>query len=100
IPILIPPLIAVMNELKVDRRGVACALTFGLKAPYVMLPVGFGLIFHNIIRDALIDNGMEVVTGMVWKSMLLPGIGMIIGLLIAVLITYRKPREYESIEGK
>lgn len=97
IPILIPPLLGVMNDLKIDRRAVACALTFGLKAPYVMFPVGFGLIFHNIIRDALIDNGMEVVTGMVWKSMLLPGIGMIIGLFIAILITYRKPREYESI---
>lgn len=100
IPILIPPLLAVINEHKIDRRGVACALTFGLKAPYVMLPVGFGLIFHNIIRDALIDNGMEVVTGMVWKSMLLPGIGMIIGLFIAVLISYRKPREYEISESR
>lgn len=97
IPILIPPLIGVMNKLKIDRRAVAAALTFGLKAPYVMLPVGFGLIFHNTIRDALIDNGMPVETHMVWKSMLLPGIGMIVGLLIAVLISYRKPREYEDI---
>lgn len=97
IPILIPPLIAIMNKLKIDRRAVACALTFGVKAPYVMLPVGFGLIFHNIVRDALIDNGMPVVTGMVWKSMLLPGIGMIVGLFIAVFVTYRKPREYKDI---
>ncbi len=97
IPILIPPLLGVMNRLKIDRRAVACALTFGLKAPYVMLPVGFGLIFHNIIRDALIDNGMEVATKMVWKSMLLPGIGMIIGLFLAVLFTYRKPREYKDV---
>lgn len=97
IPILIPPLIGLMNKLKIDRRAVACALTFGLKAPYVMLPVGFGLIFHNTIRDALIDNGMPVETGMIWKSMLLPGIGMIIGLLIAVFISYRKPREYEDL---
>ena len=98
IPILIPPLLSVMNEHKIDRRSVACALTFGLKAPYVMIPAGFGLIFHNIIRDALIDNGMEIVTGMVWKSMLLPGIGMILGLFIAIFVTYRKPREYETIE--
>lgn len=97
IPILIPPLLGVMNRLKIDRRAVACALTFGVKAPYVMLPVGFGLIFHNIIRDALIDNGMEVATNMVWKSMLLPGIGMIIGLFLAVLFTYRKPREYKDV---
>ena len=97
IPILIPPLLALMNKLKLDRRAAACALTFGLKAPYIMLPVGFGLIFHNIIRDALIDNGVETVTN-VWRSMLLPGLGMIIGLLVAVLITYRKPREYKDIE--
>ncbi len=94
IPILIPPLLALMNKLKIDRRGVACALTFGLKAPYVMLPVGFGLIFHNTIRDSLIDNGLAVETSMIWKSMLLPGIGMIAGLLVAVLITYRKSKEY------
>lgn len=98
VPILIPPLIGVMNKLKIDRRAVATALTFGLKAPYVMLPVGFGLIFHNIIRDALIDNGMPVETNMIWKSMLLPGIGMIVGLCIAILISYRKPREYKEIE--
>src|SRR5699024_8364946 len=35
IPILIPPLSPLMNKLKVDRRAMACALTFGLKAPYV-----------------------------------------------------------------
>lgn len=98
VPILIPPLIGVMNKLKIDRRAVATALTFGLKAPYVMLPVGFGLIFHNIIRDALIDNGMPVETNMIWKSMLLPGIGMIVGLCIAILISYRKPRKYKEIE--
>lgn len=97
IPILIPPLIGVMNDLKIDRRGVACALTFGLKAPYVMLPVGFGWIFHDIITSAIVDNGMDIELGMVWKSMLLPGIGMIIGLFVAILITYRKPREYQSI---
>lgn len=97
IPILIPPLLGVMNKLKIDRRAVACALTFGLKAPYIMLPVGFGLIFHNTIRDALIDNGMPVTTKMIWKPLLIPGVGMIIGLLLAIFIAYRKPREYEDI---
>lgn len=99
IPILIPPLITVMNEHKIDRRSVACALTFGLKAPYVMIPIGFGRLFHNIIRDALRDNGLNVVTNDIWKSMLLPGIGMIIGLFIAIFITYRKPREYKTINS-
>ena len=38
IPILIPPMLAMFNEMKVDRRGVACALAFGLKAPYISIP--------------------------------------------------------------
>jgi len=98
IPILIPPLIVVMNKLKIDRRAVACALTFGLKAPYIALPVGFGLIFHNIIRDEMIANGMQVATGDIWRVMWLSGLAMVIGLLIATLITYRKPRKYVEIE--
>jgi putative amino acid transporter len=96
IPILIPPLIGVMNRLKIDRRAVATALTFGLKAPYIMLPVGFGLIFHGVIAEALNDNGLNVIKTEVWKSMTIPGMGMVIGLLVAVFITYRKPRDYES----
>ena len=87
-----------MNRLKIDRRAVACALTFGLKAPYVMLPVGFGLIFHGIVSTALVDNGVAIDQMDIWKSTLLPGIGMIIGLFIAVFVLYRKPRDYQDIE--
>lgn len=94
IPILIPPLLGVMNNLKIDRRAVACSLTFGLQMPYMCLPIGFGLIFHNIIRDQMNANGMNIYTNMVWKAMILPGIGMLIGLLVAVFISYRKGREY------
>lgn len=32
IPILIPSLLHVMNEMKLDRRNISCALAFGLKA--------------------------------------------------------------------
>ncbi|WP_423189376.1 Na+/H+ antiporter family protein [Alkalibacterium sp. f15] len=98
IPILIPPLIMIMNKLKIDRRAVASALTFGLKAPYVALPVGYGLIFHNIIRDEMASSGLELVDGEVWHVMWIPGLAMVIGLLVAVLITYRKPREYRDSE--
>ncbi|WP_454053372.1 Na+/H+ antiporter family protein [Clostridium sp. Marseille-Q7071] len=97
IPILIPSLIMLMNKLKIDRRGVACALTFGLKAPYITLPIGFGLIFHNIIRDQMISNGLNVTNSMIAKVMWVPGLGMFLGLLIAVFISYRKPREYKDI---
>ena len=46
IPILIPPLLKLMNSLKLDRRAMACSLTFGLKSPYIALPVGFVAIFQ------------------------------------------------------
>lgn len=53
IPILIPPLLHVMSKLKLDRRLVACVLTFGLVTTYMILPVGFGGIFLN---DILLDR--------------------------------------------
>ena len=45
IPILIPPLLTVLNRMQADRRAAACALAFGLKAPYICVPFGFGAIF-------------------------------------------------------
>lgn len=97
IPILIPPLIPIMNKMKIDRRAVACALTFGLKTPYVTLPVGFGLIFHNIIRDQMIQNGVNVTTSDVSGVMWIAGLSMVVGLFLAVFIFYRKPREYKEM---
>ena len=49
IPLLVPPIIHVLNLLKIDRRLIASVLTFGLTAPYILLPYGFGFIFHEII---------------------------------------------------
>jgi predicted histidine transporter YuiF (NhaC family) len=99
IPILIPPLLHVMTKLKLDRRLVACVLTFGLVTTYMILPVGFGGIFLNdILLANLTSNGLEAVKGQVPKAMLLPALGMILGLLVAVFISYRKPRQYQAIE--
>jgi predicted histidine transporter YuiF (NhaC family) len=98
IPILIPPLLSVFAKLKLDRRLVACVLTFGLITPYMVLPIGFGGIFlHDILLKNLQDNGLVNVTAsQVPTAMLLPGLGMITGLLIAVFFTYRKPRSYDE----
>lgn len=96
IPILIPPLLPLMNQMKLDRRAMACALTFSVKAPYVTLSVGFGLIFHNIIRDQMIQNGVPITTPEITGVMWIAGLSMLIGLLLAVLIVYRKPREYSD----
>lgn len=99
IPILIPPLLHVMSKLKIDRRMVACVLTFGLVTTYMVLPIGFGGIFLNdILLANLINNGLHATTAQVATAMLLPAAGMLLGLLIAVFISYRKPREYNVRE--
>ncbi|MCG7495891.1 Na+/H+ antiporter family protein [Vibrio sp. Of7-15] len=97
IPILIPPLLSVFAKLRLDRRLVACVLTFGLITPYMVLPVGFGGIFlNNILLKNLHDNGLDVVASQVPMAMLLPALGMISGLMIAIFISYRKPRDYSE----
>lgn len=98
IPILIPPLLMLFNKLKIDRRAVASALTYGLKAPYMLIPVGYGLIFHGILVTEMQNNGLEISLADIPAAMLIPVIGMTVGLLIAVFITYRKARDYEDIE--
>lgn len=99
IPVLIPPLLGLFNALKIDRRAIACALTFGLKAPYVSLSVGFGLIFHTIIKDNLASNGVEVSIGDIGSVMWIGGASMLVGLVLAVFF-YRKPREYEDKQSE
>ncbi|WP_277810954.1 Na+/H+ antiporter family protein [Chromohalobacter canadensis] len=101
IPILVPPLLKIMNPLRLDRRMVACVLTFGLTAPYMLLPVGFGAIFLNDILLANINSageavGLEVTRGMVPLAMGIPVAGMALGLLVAIFYSYRKPRDYEA----
>lgn len=98
IPIIIPPLLYLMNKLQIDRRMVACALAFGLKTPYIILPAGFGLIFQGLIAENMSQNGMMVQVGDIWKSTWFLGIAMLVGLLVAVFITYRKPRIYKDID--
>ena len=97
IPILIPPLLHVMAKLKLDRRAVACVLTFGLTATYMMLPIGFGGIFLNTVLLAnLVENGVAVTKSMLPIAMGIPVAGMFLGLLVALFFSYRKPREYDE----
>ena len=96
IPILVPPLLKIMNDMKLDRRGAACALTFGLKAPYIAIPAGFGLIFQGIIAKNMELNGMPVDAATIWRYLMIPAGGMLLGLLTAIFISYRKPRNYET----
>lgn len=96
IPILIPPLLHLMNRLELDRRAVACALTFGLQAPYLVLPVGFGLIFQTTILEQLKANGVSTTIAQIAGVMWIAGLAMVVGLLLAVLTLYKKPRRYQE----
>lgn len=96
IPILIPPLLVLMNRMKLDRRAVACALTFGLKSPYVSLPVGFGLLFMTIIKDQMIANGVDVGISDIASVMWIGGASMFVGLVLAVIF-YSRARSYEDL---
>ena len=96
IPILIPPLLSLMNKLKIDRRAIACSLAFGLKAPYIALPLGFGLIFQGLIADNMTQNGINISKTDIWHYSWFLGLAMFIALLFAIFISYRKPREYET----
>lgn len=96
VPILIPPLLGLFNKLKIDRRAVATALVFGLKAPYIAIPYGFGLMYHGIIQDEMAANGLEVSLNQIASILWVPGVIMLLGLLVAVFITYNQDREYTN----
>jgi len=97
IPILIPPLLLVMTHLQLDRRLVACVLTFGLVTPYMFLPIGFGNIYLNeILLANVVSAGVSVEGLSVVKAMAIPALGMLSGLLIAAFFSYRKPRIYDQ----
>ncbi|MDT8893820.1 Na+/H+ antiporter NhaC family protein [Halomonas sp. I1] len=99
IPVLVPPLLKLMNHLQLDRRAVACVITFGITAPYMLLPVGFGSIFlHDILLTNLNENGLDVTAGMVPMAMIVPIGGMALGLVVALLFSYRRKRDYQDID--
>ncbi len=96
IPLLVPPLLYVLTKLKIDRRLIACVMTFGLITPYMFLPVGFGNIFLNQILLANVSkSGVDISQVNVTHAMAIPALGMLVGLLVAVFISYRKKREYD-----
>lgn len=97
IPVLIPPLLKIFNELEMDRRLIACVITFGLTAPYIVLPVGFGQIFQGMLKDNMADAGLNVPLGDIPYALIIPVAGMVVGLILSVIV-YRKPKVYETKE--
>ena len=93
IPIVIPPLISLFNDLKIDRRLIGLVIGFGLCWPYVLLPYGFGQIFHQIIQSGFQKAHHPIEFSMIWKAMLIPSMGYIVGIILGFIV-YRKPRNY------
>lgn len=98
IPLIIPPLLSVFNKLQLDRRMVTCILTFGLITTYMWIPLGFGSIFLNdILMGNIANAGMDTEGINVMQAMGIPALGMFCGLLVAIFISYRKPRQYAEL---
>lgn len=98
IPMIVPSLLLVFNQLRLDRRLLACIMTFGLVTTYMFLPYGFGEIFlKKIMLENIKQAGMDVSQINVIKAMAIPALGMVLGLLWAFW-HYRKPRDYAHKE--
>ncbi|MGO2212897.1 Na+/H+ antiporter family protein [Psychrobacter alimentarius] len=98
IPLLVPPLLLAFNRMHIDRRLIACLLTFGLVTTYMFIPYGFGDIYLNqIMLKNVGEAGVDIANISVVKAMAIPALGMLIGLLTAVFISYRKPRQYQQV---
>ena len=99
IPILIPPLISLFNELQLDRRLLAIVMTFGLTFTYAILPFGYGQIFQNTIVTSFANAGATIEFNDVAPSMIIPALGFVAGLILAFFY-FRKPRKYLNKESE
>lgn len=97
IPLIVPPMIKVLNMLEIDRRLIATILTYGLVMPYMFMPYGFGLLYQDIVVKQMGIAGLSVSMSDVPKAMFIVAIGMTIGLVLAFFY-YRKPRQYKDLE--
>lgn len=101
IPILIPPLLGIFNRLRVDRRAIAVILACSMSASYLLLPTGFGAIYLNEILLANVnevgqDYGLTATADMAPLAMFWPVMGLVAGMIFAVFVSYRRPRDYDE----
>ena len=95
IPLLIPPILKILNMLEVDRRFIATLIAVGLIGTYSFVPAGFGAIFQEIVSTQVTNAGMQASSSDVPTAMAIPVLGMLIGLGFAFFF-YRKPRKYSG----
>src|SRR5690606_18778874 len=85
IPVMIPPLLAVFNRLRIDRRAIACILACSISFSYLLLPTGFGAIYLNEILMANVNEvgaayDLSMTADMAPKAMFLPVMGIVAGM--------------------
>ena len=95
IPLLVPPILKVLNMLQVDRRLIACILAFGLITPYMLLPYGFGALYQEIVATQMGLSGLKIALEDIPRAMVVPALGMVFGLVVAFVL-FRKPRSYKQ----
>jgi hypothetical protein len=95
IPLLVPPILKILNMLQVDRRLIACILAFGLITPYMFLPYGFGAIYQQIVATQMELSGLKISLNDIPRAMVIPALGMVFG-LVAAFVLYHKPRSYKQ----
>lgn len=97
IPIVIPPLLPLMNRAGLDRRMVACLLAFSLVVAFMVIPFGFGHIFlHDMLAMCLARDGIAVNTATMLRAMVIPFAAMAIGLAVAIFLSYARPKYYDA----
>ena len=99
IPLLVPPILKILNMLQVDRRLIACIIAFGLITPYMFLQYGFGAIYQQILATQIGLSGLEVKLSDIPKAMAIPALGMVFGLIMAFIL-FRKPRKYNQVRSE
>ena len=97
IPILIPPLLSHMNKMKMNRKMLSVSFGFGLKAPYIAIPVGYGAIFQGLIVDSFNRSGLSIVRKDVITTNWIVATIMFVG-LVAGLIFFSRDRDYAEKE--
>ena len=95
IPILIPPLLSHMNKMKMNRKMLSVSFGFGLKAPYIAIPVGYGAIFQGLIVDSFNRSGLSIVRKDVITTNWMVAAIMLIG-LVGGIIFFSRDRDYSQ----
>ena len=91
IPLLIPPLLKLMNRMKLDRRAVSCARL----QHHGPVRVAAHRLQHHLPghrrAQSMTQNGMAVTVADVASVAWIAGLSMVVGLALAVFLLRRRP---------